>query len=247
MKAVILSAGQGRRLLPLTQSRPKCVLPIHGRPIILHQVDVLLAAGIERIVVILGHGAEGVEKILAAHPQHRRIRAIYNPFYAVADNLASCWLASPEMDSDFMLVNGDTLFEEALARRLIDSPRKPITLCVDEKPAYDDDDMRVRRNGSRLLRVGKDLSSTETDGESIGVSIFRDKGPARFRWALENAIRRTDGLKHWYLSVVNELAASGIVHSCLIKGLRWAEVDTKEDLVLASEIMSRRARVAGRD
>lgn len=236
MKAVILSAGQGRRLLPLTAKLPKCALDIAGRPLILRQIDTLFAAGVERVVVVLGHEVEEVEKILASHPKHRQIRTLYNPFYAVSDNLASCWLAAPEMDADFLLLNGDTLFEQAVAQRLLASPRAAVTSAVNRKSEYDDDDMRVTMDGKRLTRIGKRLPDSATDGEAIGMTLFRGNGPARFRWALERAVRRPESLRHWYVSVIDELAQSGIVSTCPIDGLRWSEVDTPDDLVAAGHM-----------
>ena len=244
VKAVILSAGQGRRLLPLTQNLPKCALPVAGRPIILRQIDTLFAAGVEQVVVILGHEVEAVEKILASHERHRQIRTIYNPFYAVSDNLASCWLASPEMDGDFMLINGDTLCELAVVQRLLASPRAAVTSTVNRKSDYDDDDMRVTLDGKRLTQIGKRLPDSETDGEAIGMTLFRGNGPARFRWALERAVRHPKSLKQWYVSVLNELAQSGIVSTCLIDGLRWTEVDTPDDLTHATHLFDKSARTA---
>lgn len=244
MKAVILSAGQGRRLLPLTEKLPKCALPVAGRPIILRQIDTLFAAGIEQVVVVLGHEVEAVEQMLARHPRHRQIRTLYNPFYAVSDNLASCWLAAPEMDADFMLLNGDTLCELAVVQRLLASPRAAVTSTVNRKSDYDDDDMRVTLKGKRLSQIGKRLPRAQTDGEAIGMTLFRGNGPARFRWALERAVRHPQSLQQWYVSVLDELARSGIVSTCLIDGLRWTEVDTPEDLELATRMYANSARAA---
>lgn len=246
MKAVILSAGQGRRLMPLTRHTPKCALNVCGRPIILWQIDILLDAGVTEIVVMVGHAASKVEELIARHPHGGRVRILYNPFHAVSDNLASCWLAAPEMDGDFLLINGDTLCEREVVKRLLAAPPSPITVAIDEKPSYDDDDMRVSRQGDRLVRIGKHLRPSETDAESIGMLRFCSDGPARFRWALERAVRKPEGLEHWYLSVIDELARQEHVSWCSIRGLRWAEVDTPADLDDASAVLARRAqRTAG--
>lgn len=247
MKAVILSAGQGRRLLPLTRNMPKCALHVSGRPIIYWQIDTLIEAGVTEVVVVLGYRAEMVEELLANYPARIPVRALYNPFHGVSDNLASCWLAGSEMDGDFLLLNGDTLCETSAVKRLLAAPANPITVTIDEKAAYDDDDMRVTKDGTRLKRIGKHLRPSETNAESVGMLLFRDDGPGRFRWALERAIRKPEGLEQWYLSVVDELARSGLVFTCSIKGLRWAEVDTPADLDAAQAVLVTRARAAGAD
>ena len=64
MKAVILSAGQGKRLLPLTADRPKCILPVQGQTMIEWQVDELDRCGIDQVTVLLGYGADKVEEVL---------------------------------------------------------------------------------------------------------------------------------------------------------------------------------------
>src|SRR3546814_8865334 len=169
MKALILSAGQGSRLLPLTEDCPKCLLPLGGRSILEHQVEQLAASGVTEIVVVTGCRAAAVESRLARLRRLGvRVRTVFNPFYNVADNLASCWMARAEMEGGFLLLNGDTLFEPGIARRLIAAPPAPVTLTIDRKPNYDSDDMKVVVEGTRLREVGKTLPPERVNGESIG-------------------------------------------------------------------------------
>jgi len=239
MKAVILSAGQGKRLLPLTATTPKCLLPLHGRSMLEWQLAALRRCAVEYAVVVTGFAAENVDALLAARPPRLRVETLYNPFFAVADNIASCWIARPEMTEDFVLLNGDTLFEAAVLQRLLASPPAPVTLAVDCKSAYDADDMKVSLDGSRLRRVGKQLPLEDIDGESIGMMVFRGDGPALFRSALERALRRPEALKRWYLSVIDELAQEGHVSVASIQGMQWAEIDSAEDLERARALTAR--------
>lgn len=242
--AVVLSAGQGKRLLPLTADRPKCLLEIGGQTVIEWQVDALLDAGIERVRPVLGYGAEQVETVLARRYDGTQVQPLFNPFYGVADNLASCWMAREAMGGPFLLLNGDTVFEPAVLRRLLDSPAAPVTLAVDRKDRYDDDDMKVQLEGTRLKRVGKTLSAELVNGESIGMMVFRDGGPALFRGALEEAMRESQGLRRWYLSVIDSLAGDGAVRACSIAGLRWAELDFPEDVADVEAVVAEPAPVA---
>ena len=68
-KAIILSAGQGRRLLPLTENTPKCLLPVSGKPVIAWQIDTLLANGIQEIVIVAGFQIGKVEALMAERYQ----------------------------------------------------------------------------------------------------------------------------------------------------------------------------------
>src|SRR5215470_13058480 len=196
MKAVILSAGQGSRLLPLTAERPKCLLPLGPKSLIEWQVDVLSRCGVDEIAVVVGFRATLVEAVLAkvARPG-LRIRTLFNPFYNVADNLGSCWLARHEMVGDFLLLNGDTLFETAVLQRLLRIPPAPITVTIDRKAVYDADDMKVHLDGTRLIGIGKTLPRAITDGESIGLLLLRGAGPELFVDAVDRALRASEGLR----------------------------------------------------
>ncbi len=234
MKAIILSAGQGRRLLPLTERIPKCLLTVQGQSLIRWQIDALTRCGIEDIVVVVGFGADQLESRLAEFAGSQRIRTLYNPFYASTDNLVSCWVARAEMQEEFLLLNGDTLFEMPVLERLLAAPLHPVTLAIDCKDRYDDDDMKVIRDGGRLVHVGKKLPLDRVDAESIGMMTFRGNGPRLFRESLERALRNPQALKQWYLSLIDDLANSGVVWTQSIEGLGWAEVDCPADLERAS-------------
>lgn len=230
MKVIILSAGQGRRLLPYTKEAPKCLVPIQGRPLLAWQIDALRRCGVEDITVVVGFMADAVEAKLAELYGENSIRTLFNPFFDVADNLISCWVAREEMREDFMLLNGDTLFELAVPKRLLAAPAHPVTLAVSRKDHYDGDDMKVIREGDRLVRVGKTLPLDQVNAESIGMMCFRGDGPRLFRAALERAVRDPRALKQWYLSLIDSLADTGVVWTQPIWDLGWTEVDCPADL-----------------
>ena len=88
MKAIILSAGQGRRLLPLTQDTPKCALPVLGRSVLEWQLNEIARVAVDEVVVVSGFGANAVDEI-AAQPHGVPVRTLYNPFYGRCDNLGT--------------------------------------------------------------------------------------------------------------------------------------------------------------
>ena len=173
-KAVILSAGKGSRLLPLTADRPKCLIALSGRTLLDWQLDALQAAGIADIVVVTGFRDDLVDAVAA---RRRGVRTLFNPFYHVADNLGSVWMARAEFDRDLLLLNGDTLVPPSLLARVLAAETGPIAVTIDEKADYDSDDMKVLREGDRLLRIGKALEPGAYNAESIGLIAFRGGGP----------------------------------------------------------------------
>jgi len=237
MKAIILSAGQGKRLLPLTAELPKCAVAVHGQSMIEWQIDELLKCGVEDISVVLGYGADKVEKLLDERYGRGSVRTLFNPFFSVADNLGSCWIARTEMTEDFIILNGDTLFQAPVLEKLLASAPHPITVTIDCKGSYDSDDMKVILDGERLLRIGKDLPLDQVHAESIGMLLFRGEGARLFRRTVEELLRNPAALKRWYLSVIDELAQRTAVWTCCIEGLAWGEVDCPADLKRAEEVV----------
>ena len=199
MKALILSAGQGRRLLPMTADTPKCLLPLNGRTALEWQIDHLLANGVDEIGVVVGYNAHKVEACLEQRYGAGTIDTIFNPFYEVADNLASCWMARHYFSGEMLLINGDTLFEKSLLESLLGAKDRPITVTIDRKQSYDSDDLKVKLNGERLARIGKDLPMDIVDGESIGMLKFKPEGSNLFRQTVESALRDPAALRRWYL------------------------------------------------
>jgi choline kinase len=250
MRAIIVSAGQGRRLLPLTADTPKCLLPVLADQTLLEvQLQALNECGVHDVSVMVGFGADKVEARLADHcPPGMTVRCCYNPFYNTSDNLITVWLARSEMRGDFILLNGDTLFETAVLRRLLASPPAPLTMAIDIKAEYDDDDMKVSlQAGARLGAVGKTLKREVVNGESIGLMCFREAngGVEAFRRALDAAVRNEESVHSWYLAVINDMTDDVAIDTCSIEGLWWGEVDSREDLMGVRSDLEQRSKLKG--
>jgi choline kinase len=236
MKAIILSAGQGSRLMPLTADRPKCLIPFAGRSLLDRQLDTLAACGVHEAVVVTGFRDEQVEAALARRAPHPRVRTIYNPFYKVADNLGSLYLAREELAGDCLVWNGDTLVSEELMRRVLGNSRPGISVTIDRKDNYDADDMKVvASEDGRLRAIGKRLDAG-VNAESIGLLAFRGDGAAAFRESIERDMRSSEGTTIWYLRVIHHLAQQQPVWTLDIAGEEWGEVDFPHDLERAEEL-----------
>ncbi|MCX7864626.1 MAG: phosphocholine cytidylyltransferase family protein [Novosphingobium sp.] len=236
--AILLSAGQGSRLLPLTVERPKCMIEFSGRTLIEWQVEMLARGGVKRIDVVTGFMTDLLDEHLASIRDPRvEIITHFNPFYKVADNLGSCWIAREAMHDDFLLLNGDTLVSEEIVTRVQKGNGWPISVTVDIKDAYDSDDMKVSRApDGRLQRIDKMLTAAESNAESIGFLAFRGEGPDLFREAVRRAMRTPEGVQHWYLKVIDSLAPTGKIGTLSIEGMDWAEVDFLTDIEIATRM-----------
>jgi choline kinase len=238
MKAIILAAGQGSRLGHLTAERPKCLIDFGGRTLLDWQLDTLAANGIREAVVVTGFRDDQIEAALARRTGAPRVRTIYNPFYKVADNLGSLYIAREELSGDCLVWNGDTLVSVDLMRRVIGNHQPGICVTIDRKDAYDGDDMKVVEAGRRLKAIGKRLSEG-VNAESIGLLAFRAGGAERFREAIDEAIRTPEGTTVWYLRVIHHIAQASDVFTFDIEGEEWGEVDFPEDVERARDLVSR--------
>lgn len=229
-RAIILAAGQGKRLLPLTEDRPKCLIELSGKTLLAWQLERLQAAGVEEAVIVTGFRADQVETEVARLGLRMPVRLAFNPFYTVSDNTASCWIVRAEFDRDVLILNGDTLFGPGVAERLRSAPEADITVTIDRKPSYDADDMKVLTETGKLRAIGKTIEAY--DAESIGFLRFSKAGAAKFAAGVEQVLSHPEGLRRWYLSVIDELARSGVdVRVCSIEGLEWGEMDFPQDVL----------------
>jgi L-glutamine-phosphate cytidylyltransferase len=240
VRVIILAAGQGKRLLPLTADVPKALLDIGGKLLIERQIEAFAVNGLQDFVVVTGYGAEKMEAALEhiARRLNVTITTLFNPFYAVADNMASCWLARSFMSVPFIQVNGDNVFQGDLVAALLRPAKGDVNVAINRKPVYDADDMKVMMDGDRLTEIGKMLPVDTVDAEAIGFYVLRGNGPAHYVCELELAMRDAQGLKRWFPSAVGSLAKKIPVNVIEITGLRWSEVDFPVDLQHARQLVS---------
>jgi choline kinase len=239
MKAIILSAGQGSRLGHLTDDRPKCLIDFAGKTLLDRQLDALAANGVDEAVVVTGFRDDQIEAALARRSGGPKVRTIYNPFYKVADNTGSLYMARHELAGDCLVWNGDTLVSDALMAKVLANRQPGICVTIDRKDSYDADDMKVVVDADgRLREIGKRLSKG-VNAESIGLLAFRDGGAERFREAIDEAIRAPEGTTIWYLRVIHQIAQSSDVWTLDISGAEWGEVDFPGDVESARTLCER--------
>ena len=153
MRAIVLAAGQGIRLLPLTADRPKCMVPLAGRPLLHHLLDSLRAAGIEDIVVVAGYRAERLDA--------PGCRIVLNPAYADTNMVGTLFAASECMDdgADLLVSYADTVFEPRVIRAVLDQGAGDLGWDVLDPPpsAGDVQELASEANPEDGEAAGQDL------------------------------------------------------------------------------------------
>ncbi len=159
MQAIILAAGSAKRLRPLTDDRPKCMLEVGDRAIFEYQLEALAARGVDRVVVVVGWCAEVFE------PYRDRAELVLNPDFASTNSLYSYWLCRQWIDRETLLLNGDVLFSAELLGELLESAH-PDALLIDPRARLDEEAMKVRVEDGRVRAMNKEMPAGQAGGAS---------------------------------------------------------------------------------
>jgi choline kinase len=122
-RAVLLAAGRGKRLLPHTLDRPKCMVPVNGRPIVDGLIDALAGLGIEELVVVIGYRGDALRDHLGGRRAGIEIRYVENPVFDTTNNIYSLHLARPAIRAPFLLLESDVVAEPAVLGAIVEPDR----------------------------------------------------------------------------------------------------------------------------
>ena len=240
MRAILISAGKGTRLYPLTKDMPKCLMTIgNGNMAIEQQLLTLRKVGIIDIVVVLGYMANKVENVINRYRNNMNIRIVYNPFYDISNNLISLWMAKYFMDVDFISINGDDIFHPDVIRKLL-STKGEIVMTIDRKEKYDIDDMKVVTKGQKVYKVGKKIPLDEANGESVGIIKYVGHGKDLIINKLEHMVKDRNNHNKFYLEALQKIMIDNNgISFCEIEEDKWAEIDFHIDLEFVRKNISR--------
>lgn len=234
MKALILAAGLGTRLAPITNDRPKSLVPVNGQPIILKQIDNLHKNGITDITVVSGYKANILEeKIHALYPE---IRIIESVDYATTNNMYSAYLAHEVMEnSDFLMMNADVFYDASVVTALLnfEAPNAIVT----DIGNYLEESMKVVEENGRLVKISKSIEKADALGASIDVYKFSSDAGKKFFGKCAEYIESKKELKMWSEVALNDILKDVEFRACPLVG-RWLEIDNHDDLAAAEKLFA---------
>ena len=242
MIGLVLAAGPGRRLHPLTAALPKTLLALaEGRTILDVALANLRSAGVEEVIVVTGFAARRIEERV---PELRRryglrLHLLRNDRAEEWNNAYSLWLARGAFGEGVLLVNGDTVHPPGVEESLLAGRGPDVLLAVDREKPLGEEEMKVLLSpDGPLRRISKLVDPTRADGEYIGVGLIEPAAAAPLADALEATWRRDPSL--YYEDGFQELAdRGGKVGVAPIGTVEWVEVDDHADLARAREIQCR--------
>lgn len=242
--AIILLAGFGGRLKPLTDKTHKAMLPIGQTTILQHQLNQLKDCGVTEVHLCLGHLATAVQK----HVQNQiaitgmQFHFHHNPKYLITNNAFSLLRVLADLKpANIVLIDGDLMMDTEILKTVLQNKELSTIICDDDKSKLDDEAMKVLINDTGAVQLlSKTVSIADSVGEAIGLSYFDANWVSCLREHIHEAMAKESNWNKYYEDMVNEIIANTTAPSPLsvasTQGKRWVEVDDHNDLKRARNI-----------
>ena len=251
MKMFVLAAGVGRRLAPHTKDKPKCLVEVAGRTVLDWQRTSAREAGIDRVTVLGGHGAEKLQNL--------GVSVIVNPHYATTNMVATLFCAANELHDEVIISYGDIIYEAGVLQSLMDCPHD-IAVVVDqgwlsywqhrfEDPLTDAETLKIDSRGC-IQEIGQKANNlNEIAFQYIGLMKFKGRGVDVLHAAYEQAVEEDKRCGEVFRSgrSLADLYMTDFLQGIIDQGhdvyavptqRRWLEIDSCEDLTLAEEFIA---------
>ena len=234
MKAVILAAGAARRLAPMINSIPKCLIKIGDKSILENQLDALQFYGIEDVLIVVGYLKEQIIEKIGNQYKTMNISYIENPLFSSTNTVYSLWLAREYFaDQDFFYFNADVLFHHCLIRKLLEAPYES-AMGVEVKQCGEEEVKVIVDDKLRIRRIGKKLNPADCLGEFVGVAKFGSSLTTDFSNSLKAVI--DEGLQmSFFEAAVDRILDQHALYSVDISKIPVIEIDFPEDLERARQ------------
>ena len=233
MKAVILAAGLGTRLRPLTDKIPKCMVSVNGVRIIDRQIQNLLDNGILDINVVAGYLGE----TLCHHLKETfpTVKIIQNTDYDTTNNMYSLYLCRQFVENDcFLLMNADVFFNATVISGLLNSMYENVIAC--DKGDYIEESMKITtRPDGTINHISKSISKDDYFAVSIDVYKFGLSGSANLFSVIKNFIEQQNNKTAWTEIALDKCLVNTDFYPYAITG-HWVEIDNHNDLHYAETL-----------
>lgn len=232
MKALILAAGLGTRLAPLTKDRPKSMVAVNGIPIIHKQIENLLKNNITDIYVVTGYFSNILASSISS--QYPSVKFIHSKEYETTNNMYSAYLSRDIIgNSAFIMMNADVFFDSSIITSLLSDTSE--SCIVTDIGTFNEESMKVIVTNNRVIKISKNITRAEAYGSSIDVYKFSSHSAKVFFSKCSQYIERDAQRKLWSEVALNDILPDVHFTPTPVNG-RWYEIDNHEDLAAAEQL-----------
>jgi choline kinase len=234
MIGVILAAGMAKRLRPLTDEKPKCLLEVGGKTLLQRTVDAMISAGIKEFVVVTGYRENMIREFLTARYPQYTINFIDNPDYEHNNNIFSLWLAMEKLHgTEVLLMDSDILCDPEAVRRVA---RKTVPALAMQQHELGEEEMKIVVDAEgRITEISKTCSPKDAIGESVGIEKMTEEYTEAIYQELRKMILDEGLIDIFYERAFERLIPQGHTFEVVdTTDLFSYELDTPEDLEKAS-------------
>lgn len=237
MIAVILAAGMAKRLRPLTDHQPKCLLKIGDRSLLQRSVDALRSVGIHEYVIVTGYLHEMIESFLSKQYPSDSFHFVYNDVYASTNNIYSLWLARPFVEGkEFLLLDSDLVYDPAILSVVLQEKGSALTVC--RHPLGEEEMKVVVDNDMEITEISKTCDPAKAYGESVGIEKFTAGYSSALYRLLKTMMEDEKLVDIFYEAAFQRLIPQGHRFKVIdTTALFSIELDTPEDFSNAQHII----------
>ena len=239
IKAVILAAGVGSRIRPLTDNCPKSLLMINGKTILEMMISHIQKCGISEVVFVLGYLQDQIKDYVKTQFPDLVAHYITNKKYKETNTGYSLLLTKDLVqNSTFIKFDADVVFDISILKNLIDSEHDNC-LCIDKNINLDVEEIKVIiREENRVVKASRTVNPEDAIGESIGIEKISPEAAHALFSELEIMMKDEQHHQEYYEAAYERIIEKDVpFHALDISGLKWTEIDTKEDFLTAESLL----------
>ena len=236
--ALLLAAGTGSRLRPLTENAPKCLTEVGGIPILGRLVNNLRAQNIKRLIVVIGHQRNRIREFLRHNAADMQIDYVTNPEYRTTNNIYSLWLARQQIRESFLLVESDLVFDTSMLKDMLRPDKIAISRLL---PWMNGTTVRLATTGNRVRAFHIEPCATDTPRyKTVNLYSLSLKTWHAVEEHLGHSIS-AGRLGEYYEAVFADMVADGSLtfDAVFFDAQRWYEIDNLADLNEAEKLYDR--------
>ena len=235
--ALLLAAGTGSRLHPLTTDSPKCLTEVGGKSILGRLVETLRSQGINRLVVVTGYLDDCIREFLLRNATGIQVDYVFNPIYRTTNNIYSLWLARRAVQEPFVLIESDLIFEETLLAGMLTPNKIAISPIL---PWMNGTTVELTPQATIAAFHAKHNDNGERRYKTVNIYSLSLRSWKRMIVQLDRYIS-DNRVGEYYEAVFSDMVADGSLtfEPVFFDENQWYEVDSVEDLAGAERIFPR--------